>query len=103
MDEAATTILCSCKQTRFHIENPVYPEVGFSLSISCTVVALLTLHNHLDIDGLNITVTSGNSASKSKGKARAEGLEIVSNASLKLKPGVHHALIGRNGTGKSSK
>jgi len=58
----------------------------------------------LDIEGLNITVTSGTSKSgKPKGKARAEGLEILSNASLKLKAGIHYALIGRNGTGKSSK
>jgi ABC-type polysaccharide/polyol phosphate transport system ATPase subunit len=59
----------------------------------------------LDIEGLNITVTSssGNPGSKSKAKARAEGLEILTNASLKLKAGIHYALIGRNGTGKSSK
>ncbi|KAL5332085.1 hypothetical protein ACEPPN_001629 [Leptodophora sp. 'Broadleaf-Isolate-01'] len=82
-EEAATTILVSCKQTRFHIENPVYQE--------------------LDIDGLNITVTSaGGKATKAKGKARADGLEILANASLKLKAGVHYALIGRNGTGKST-
>jgi ABC-type polysaccharide/polyol phosphate transport system ATPase subunit len=57
----------------------------------------------LDIDGLNITVTSGGKPGvKPKGKARAEGLEILANASLKLKAGVHYALIGRNGTGKSS-
>ncbi|KAF8860577.1 P-loop containing nucleoside triphosphate hydrolase protein [Acephala macrosclerotiorum] len=81
-EESATTILCSCKQTRFDIKNPVYEE--------------------LDIQGLNITVTSGTSASKPKGKARAEGLEILANANLKLKAGVHYALIGRNGTGKST-
>ena len=39
---------------------------------------------------------------KPKGKARSEGLEILANANLKLKAGVHYALIGRNGTGKSS-
>ncbi|KUJ14595.1 ABC transporter-like protein [Mollisia scopiformis] len=83
LEEPSTTILVSCKQTRFHIENPVYQE--------------------LDIESLNITVTSGGkSASKAKGKARAEGLEILSNANLKLKAGVHYALIGRNGTGKST-
>jgi len=58
----------------------------------------------LDIEGLNITVTSGNKTGvKPKGKARADGLEILVNASLKLKGGVHYALVGRNGTGKSSK
>ncbi|KAN0105834.1 P-loop containing nucleoside triphosphate hydrolase protein [Hyaloscypha variabilis] len=83
-EEAAATILVSCKQTRFHIENPVYQE--------------------LDIEGLNITVTSGagKAGAKPKGKARADGLEILANANLKLKAGVHYALIGRNGTGKST-
>jgi ABC-type polysaccharide/polyol phosphate transport system ATPase subunit len=56
----------------------------------------------LDIEGLNITVTSGTGSAGKKGKARAEGLEILNNASLKLKAGVQYALIGRNGTGKSS-
>lgn len=46
--------------------------------------------------------SGGKSGVKGKGKARAEGLEILSNATLKLKAGVHYALIGRNGTGKSS-
>lgn len=40
---------------------------------------------------------------KPRGKAKAEGLEILANASLKLKAGVHYALVGRNGSGKSSK
>lgn len=30
-DTSASTILVSCKQTRFHIESPVYQEVGFLL------------------------------------------------------------------------
>ena len=60
--------------------------------------------SQLDIEGLNITVTSGagKAGAKPKGKARAEGLEILANATLKLKAGTHYALIGRNGTGKSS-
>ncbi|CZT52113.1 probable ATP-binding cassette sub-family F member 3 [Rhynchosporium secalis] len=84
-EEAATTTLVSCKQTRFHIENPVYQE--------------------LDIEGLNITVASSGQAAttaRSKSRASAEVLEILSNATLKLKAGVHYALIGRNGTGKST-
>ena len=46
--------------------------------------------------------SGGKPGAKTKGKARAEGLEILANADLKLKAGVHYALIGRNGTGKSS-
>lgn len=82
------TILVSCKQTRFHIETPVYQE--------------------LDIDGLSIAVTSPPppdeaSSKTTKGKkAKAEGLEILNNATLKLKPGIHYGLIGKNGTGKTT-
>ncbi|KAL3419873.1 ABC transporter, partial [Phlyctema vagabunda] len=42
------------------------------------------------------------SATKTKGKAKADGLEILNNATLKLKKGNSYALIGRNGTGKST-
>ena len=113
MDEA-TTILVSRKETRFHIQNPVYEEVRLIslpppfLPFLCTPYSsprhpLLTKTSKLDIDGLNITVTSSNSSQiKAKGKARAEGLEILTNATLKLKAGVQYALIGRNGTGKST-
>lgn len=82
MTSSATTILCTSKQTRFDIKNPVYSE--------------------LDISGLNITVTSSSPSAPTKGKAKAEGLEILNNAILKLKGGTCYALIGRNGTGKST-
>ncbi|KAG9247402.1 P-loop containing nucleoside triphosphate hydrolase protein [Calycina marina] len=83
-EESGSAILVSTKQTRFHIENPVYQE--------------------LDIEGLNITITSAPKPglSKLKSKARSEGLELLVNANLKLKAGVHYALVGRNGTGKST-
>ncbi|GJN66790.1 hypothetical protein PCL_04329 [Purpureocillium lilacinum] len=85
--ESVATILCTAKQTRFHIDSPNYRE--------------------LDIDGLGITVTSsekGGAASTAKGKskARAEGIEILSGAKLRLKEGQRYALVGRNGTGKST-
>lgn len=84
--ESVSTILVSCKQTRFHIESPNYRE--------------------LDIEGLNITVTSSardKPKGKGKGKAAAEGTEILNNAKLRLKAGSRYALVGRNGSGKSSK
>jgi len=61
----------------------------------------------LDIEGLSITVTSGSTSKTgvkkgSKGKARAEGTEILDNATLRLKAGQRYALVGRNGSGKSS-
>jgi ABC-type polysaccharide/polyol phosphate transport system ATPase subunit len=62
----------------------------------------------LDIEGLNIIVTSSTSEKsagkgKGKGKATGEGTEILSNAKLRLKAGSRYALVGRNGSGKSSK
>ncbi|EMR66127.1 putative abc transporter protein [Eutypa lata UCREL1] len=76
--DSVATILCSSKQTRFNIA--------------------------LDIDGLNIIVTSGpRQDTKGKGKAKkSEGTEILNNAKLRLKAGQRYALLGRNGTGKST-
>ena len=60
----------------------------------------------LDVQGLQILVTSGGMASsaatKSNARSRAQGLEILSDAKLLLKEGKRYALVGRNGTGKSS-
>ncbi|KAK5998590.1 ATP-binding cassette sub-family F member 3 [Cladobotryum mycophilum] len=87
--ESVATILCTSKQTRFHIDSANFRE--------------------LDIDGVTITVSSGEKpdkpekgAAKSKGKGKSDGLEILSNAKLRLKEGQRYALIGRNGTGKST-
>lgn len=111
--ESVSTILVSCQQTRFHIESPNYREVSkpvpndnpYDISSANTLVPGL----QLDIEGLNITVTSadsgpkGTATAKAKGKAKAsEGTEILSNAKLRLKAGSRYALIGRNGSGKSS-
>ena len=85
--ESVATILCTSKQTRFNIATPNYRE--------------------LDIESLSIVVTSGAQSTTAKGrgksKVRSEGTEILSNAKLRLKAGQRYALLGRNGTGKSSK
>lgn len=55
--------------------------------------------------GLNVSIVPSRAAlktKKSKAKAAVQELEILSNAELKLKPGVHYGMLGRNGTGKSS-
>jgi ATPase subunit of ABC transporter with duplicated ATPase domains len=79
--EPVATILCNSKQTRFQITN----------------------HRELDIDGVNITVTSGDkSTTKAKAKGKSDGVEILSAAKLRLKEGQRYALVGRNGTGKST-
>ncbi|KAI0110085.1 P-loop containing nucleoside triphosphate hydrolase protein [Daldinia grandis] len=83
--ESVATIVCTSKQTRFNIGTPNYRE--------------------LDIEGLNIIVKSGSTSGakgKAKVKAKSEGIEILSNAKLRLKAGQRYALIGRNGTGKST-
>uniref|UniRef100_A0A8H7TVM1 ABC transporter domain-containing protein n=1 Tax=Bionectria ochroleuca TaxID=29856 RepID=A0A8H7TVM1_BIOOC len=83
--ESATSILCNSKQTRFHIDSPNYRE--------------------LDIEGLTITIKSADTEkgpSKGKAKGKSDGIEILSNAKLRLKPGQRYALVGRNGTGKST-
>ena len=40
---------------------------------------------------------------KGKPKAKAAGKELISDGHLRLKAGIHYGLIGRNGTGKSSR
>ncbi|KAJ5162025.1 hypothetical protein N7492_007417 [Penicillium capsulatum] len=83
-------ILATCKQTRFHLldDNPS-PEI--------------------DVEGLGIVVASPGSTeedpkakSKAKSKAKAAGRELISDAHLRLKGGIHYGLLGRNGTGKST-
>ena len=63
------------------------------------------------MDGLNIIVTSSapestedTSKPKTKGKSKSKGAgrELISDAHLRLKAGIHYGLLGRNGTGKSS-
>lgn len=62
------------------------------------------------MEGLGIVVSSsipesnddGKAKSKTKSKAKGAGRELIADAHLKLKGGVHYGLLGRNGTGKSS-
>ncbi|KAJ5311973.1 hypothetical protein N7508_002803 [Penicillium antarcticum] len=85
-------ILATCKQTRFHLldDNP---------------------SKEIDVDGLNIVVNSSaadltedtsKAKTKGKSKAKAAGRELISDAHLRLKAGIHYGLLGRNGTGKST-
>ena len=96
--ESVATILCNSKQTRFQITN--HREVSNHQSIN----QFISDNHQLDIDGVNITVTSGDKpAGKGKAKGKSDGVEILSGAKLRLKEGQRYALVGRNGTGKSSK
>ncbi|KAE8392320.1 P-loop containing nucleoside triphosphate hydrolase protein [Aspergillus alliaceus] len=86
-----SSILATCKQTRFHLldDRPT---------------------QEIDVDGLTIAVASSRDTaedpSKAKPKGKAKGKpdtrELISDAHLRLKAGVHYGLIGRNGTGKST-
>ncbi|KAI1919877.1 hypothetical protein LOZ65_004269 [Ophidiomyces ophidiicola] len=87
---ATPSILATCKQTRFHLRD----ERG---------------SGEIDVQGLDILISSSTIAQDGpalakarKQKARSAGKEILMNANLRLKAGVHYGLVGRNGTGKST-
>ncbi|KAK6087443.1 ABC transporter [Seiridium cupressi] len=103
--ESVATIVCTCKQTRFDIASPNYREVLplFSSNHPPTFLVQANDVHQLDIEGLNITVSAGaKPGAKAKGKSKSDGVEILSNAKLRLKAGQRYALVGRNGTGKST-
>ncbi|KAB8272280.1 P-loop containing nucleoside triphosphate hydrolase protein [Aspergillus minisclerotigenes] len=86
-----SSILATCKQTRFHLldDRPT---------------------QEIDVEGLTIAVSSSRDTpedpSKPKPRAKTKGKpdtrELIADAHLRLKAGVHYGLIGRNGTGKST-
>ncbi|KAE8366315.1 P-loop containing nucleoside triphosphate hydrolase protein [Aspergillus caelatus] len=86
-----SSILATCKQTRFHLldDRPT---------------------QEIDVEGLTIGVSSTRNTSedpsksklKGKSKGKPDARELISDAHLRLKAGVHYGLIGRNGTGKST-
>ncbi|KAL3481929.1 P-loop containing nucleoside triphosphate hydrolase protein [Aspergillus californicus] len=85
------SIIATCKQTRFHLLNDKPSR-------------------EIDVEGLTIAVTSRpdttedptKAKAKGKSKAKAEARELIADAHLRLKAGIHYGLIGRNGTGKST-
>ncbi|KFY84584.1 hypothetical protein V500_09184 [Pseudogymnoascus sp. VKM F-4518 (FW-2643)] len=81
-------IVASCKQTRFHIS-----DTDKSTEV-------------IDISGLSLGIAPSGAAGKAKkgkGKAAAgQEKELLVNAELRLKSGIHYALLGRNGSGKST-
>ncbi|KAL4893676.1 P-loop containing nucleoside triphosphate hydrolase protein [Aspergillus ambiguus] len=86
------SIIATCKQTRFHLLDDRPSQ-------------------EIDVEGLTIAVASTRESApddlsrlkaKGKSKAKADAKELISDAHLRFKAGVHYGLIGRNGTGKST-
>ncbi|KAF9885952.1 hypothetical protein FE257_012242 [Aspergillus nanangensis] len=87
-----TSIIATNKQTRFHLLDDQPAQ-------------------EIDVEGLTIAVAAARDTSsedssklksKGKSKAKADARELISDAHLRLKAGVHYGLIGRNGSGKST-
>lgn len=110
------SIIATCKQTRFHLlhDQPAQ-EVHIHIPIPISTTDHTLIQPQIDVEGLTIAVTSSPAESaddadppnpkatgKSKSKSKAEARELIVDAHLRLKAGVHYGLIGRNGTGKSS-
>ncbi|KAH8433552.1 uncharacterized protein LDX57_011187 [Aspergillus melleus] len=86
-----TSIIATCKQTRFHLLDDRPSQ-------------------EIDVEGLTIAVSSARDTTddpaksrvKGKAKSKSEARELIADGHLRLKAGVHYGLIGRNGTGKST-
>ncbi|EYE98878.1 ABC-F family ATP-binding cassette domain-containing protein [Aspergillus ruber CBS 135680] len=89
-------ILATCKQTRFHpLDNNPSQEIdvdGLNVSVIATP----------DTNDTSTETSSKPSKPKGKSRAKAEARELIVDAHLRLKPGVHYGFLGRNGTGKST-
>ena len=107
-----SSILATCKQTRFHLlDDRPTQEVPTPLQTSSLPSWTDSFILQIDVEGLTIAVHSSRdtpegpskSTLKGKSKSKPDTRELISDAHLRLKAGVHYGLIGRNGTGKSSK
>ncbi|KFX92594.1 hypothetical protein V490_05303 [Pseudogymnoascus sp. VKM F-3557] len=85
-ESSEPVIVATCKQTRFHISDT-------------------DKSTEIDIAGLSLGIAPSGAtgkAKKGKGKAAGQEKELLVNAELRLKSGIHYALLGRNGSGKST-
>ncbi|KAF2718507.1 ABC transporter [Polychaeton citri CBS 116435] len=83
-------ILATSQQTRFYInENDASREIDFK-SVAISIVSD------------NKTGSSGTLTTKSRAKVKADSQEILTNAHLRVKSGIHYGFVGRNGTDKST-
>ena len=104
-----SAILATRRQTRFHHDETAgSKEVCSSYKKALIVVCFADDENavQVDVDGLTITVAADvqpTHRKDRKSKTTTEGKEILVDAHLRLKYGQRYGLLGRNGTGKSSK
>lgn len=105
-DYGPPAIIATCKQTRFHLLDDK-PSREVQSALLAKSLQTLKYVAQVDIEGLSIAVHStpanqSDITDKKRSKSKNEGVELVSDAELRLKAGVHYALVGRNGSGKSS-
>ncbi|KAL1963900.1 hypothetical protein VTN77DRAFT_7706 [Rasamsonia byssochlamydoides] len=106
MDHHVPSIIATCKQTRFHLlDDKPSREVdiqGLTIVVSSSSSSQQHQPNNTENTEINVP---GSGAGKSKGRSKLKNegaVELISNADLRLKAGVHYGLVGRNGSGKST-
>ena len=79
------------------------------LDITGLSITVVSRSKTADTDNNNNSIRSSSSSSskakdgrKGKAKAGAEGVDVLRDATLRIKEGGRYALIGRNGSGKTS-
>ncbi|GIK04912.1 hypothetical protein Aspvir_009010 [Aspergillus viridinutans] len=94
----APSIIATCKQTRFHL---LHDQPAQEIDVEGLTIAV-TSSPADSADDLDPSNPKAKGKAKSKSKSKAEARELIFDAHLRLKAGVHYGLIGRNGTGKST-
>ncbi|KAH2667890.1 hypothetical protein LV157_003668 [Aspergillus fumigatus] len=93
------SIIATCKQTRFHL---LHDQPAQEIDVEGLTIAVTSSPADTTDDG-DPSNSKAKGKSKAKSKSKADARELIVDAHLRLKAGVHYGLIGRNGTGKSSR
>lgn len=92
------SIIATCKQTRFHL---LHDQPAQEIDVEGLTIAVTSSPADTTDDG-DSSNSKAKGKSKAKSKSKADARELIVDAHLRLKAGVHYGLIGRNGTGKST-
>ncbi|KAH3252952.1 hypothetical protein KXW23_000840 [Aspergillus fumigatus] len=92
------SIIATCKQTRFHL---LHDQPAQEIDVEGLTIAVTSSPADTTDDG-DPSNSKAKGKSKAKSKSKADARELIVDAHLRLKAGVHYGLIGRNGTGKST-